>query len=415
MATCATAEPGLARTQGLAPHAAAVTAAPGRVIDTFQADSAFTRQSTAGSLEPDLDDVLLGSRAMRVTTDGDGLQVNLRAGLHRPIDLSRAFLLLNLKVRDLKRLDYLVVYLSTDGFETFDAFPLLRGTQGPVGRFAEEDRWFTLTAALGTTVAGLAPSIDLTAVTDVQLSVRDDGSGPVTAWFDSLAAVPSPERGKVSLVFDDARDGVFDFALPLTQRLGLAASIAVIVDLVGQPTFMTLEQLKAVERFAGWEVIAHQASLLERGGFDTLSEAELRAELAGVKSWLLDNGFRRGADVIAYPYGGYDEESVAHVGQYFGAGRTIVRAQGLETWPPADPYRIRAVSVASTDTPADINALIDRAARDRAWLILVFHQIHPRGSDHDTYYYTEDLASILAHLAGADVEVVRLSDALFQR
>ncbi|HRN19720.1 MAG TPA: hypothetical protein PLU66_11600, partial [Trueperaceae bacterium] len=122
-----------------------------------------------------------------------------------------------------------------------------------------------------------------------------------------------------------------------------------------------------------------------------------------------------GADVIAGPYGGFDEASLARVQQYFAAGRTIIRSQGLETWPPADPYRLRALSVSLLDTPAIINAAIDRAAREHSWLVLVFHQIVPEVSDIDTWYFSQDLASVFAHLAGADVDVVLLSDAVFGR
>ncbi len=399
----------------LRPVAVPVVAGLGKVIDAFQFDSTFAKQSTSGSVEADLADVLIGTRSLRVTTDGDGAQVNVRARNLGPLDLSSSFLKLNLKLLGVEHLDYLYVYLSGDGFETYDAFPILKGGRGKADSYAQDDSWFTITANLGLTTAGAVPSIDLSAVTDVQLSLKDQGDGPVTVWFDVLAAVPSPPRGKVSLVFDDARDGAFLVALPLAQRLGLKASIAVIVDLIGQPTFMTLDQLKIAERFAGWEVIAHHKTPLESGGFDTLSEGDLVSELAGVKSWLLEHGFRRGADVIAYPYGGFDDTSLEHVRDYFAAGRTIIRSQGLETWPPADPYRLRALSVSLRDTPAIVNAAIDEAARDHAWLVLVFHQVVPQVSDYDTWYYSEDFASILAHLAVADVDVVLLSDAVFGR
>ncbi len=399
----------------LRPVAVPVMLGQGNILDAFQFDSAFTKQSTSGNAEADLADVLIGTRSLRVTTDGDGAQVNVRASNLGPLDLSGSFLRLNLKLHGLEHLDYLYVYLSTDGFETYDTFPVLTGGRGKADSYALNDNWFTITSNLGLTTSGAPPGIDLTRVTDIQLSLKDVGDGPVTAWFDVLAAVPSPPRGKVSLVFDDARDGAFRFALPLAQALGLKASIAAIVDLIGQPTFMTLDQLKIAEQFGGWEVIAHHKSPLESGGFDTLSDADLVYELAGVKSWLLEHGFRRGADVIAYPYGGFDEASLARVREYFASGRTIIRSQGLETWPPADPYRLRALSVSLRDTPAIINAAIDRAAREHSWLVLVFHQIVPEVSDIDTWYFSQDLASVFAHLAAADVDVVPLSDAVFGR
>lgn len=415
LAAVAAADDGTTYRHDLRPTAIAQVAGPGVPIDLFQSDTRFAKQSTAGSVEPDLEQALIGTRSLRVSTDGDAQQVNLRASGLGPLDLSQQFVRLNLKVKGLAHLDYLTLYLSGDGYETYDSFPVLVGGLNSVNTYGDEDGWFTITAGLGLTVADAPPSIDLRNVTDVQLSIKDNGTGAVTVWFDSLEAVALPQRGKVSLVFDDARDGVFDFALPLAQRLGLQASIAVIVDLVGQPSFMTVDQLRVAERFAGWEVMAHHVTPLENGGFDTLPADDLVAELAGVKTWLLDQGFQRGSEVIAYPYGGFDKASIALVREYFAAGRTIIRSHGMETWPPADPYRIRAVSVVPTDTPAVLNALIDRAAKERTWLILVFHQVYPRDSEFDTYYYTEDLASVLTHAVAADVDVVLMSDALFGR
>lgn len=401
----------------LALRPVSVPVAPSRqdVIDAFQYDTPFVKQSLAGTAEPDLTDVLVGTRSLRVITDGDGGQVNLRARNLGPLDLSRSFLTLHLKLTGLANLDYLYVYLSNDGFETFDTFAVLRGSDPPSTAYAKDDDWFTITTSLGTTVGGTAPTVDLTAVTDIQISLRDEGTGAVTAWFDSLGAVPRPARGKVSIIFDDARDGAFHYGLPLMQRFGLKASIAAIVDLVGRPTFMTLEQLKTAERFGGWEVIAHQTSDLYDGGYDTLAEGALEAELTGIKAWLLRHGFRRGADVIAYPNGGFDQVVLDHVKDYFAAGRTIVSIQGLETWPPADPFRLRAFSVTDADKPAAVASLIDRAARERSWLLLVFHQLSPQPSGKSTDYSTDDFASILAHLLAADVDVVLLSDAVFGR
>ena len=89
---------------------------------------------------------------------------------------------------------------------------------------------------------------------------------------------------------------------------------------------------------------------------------------------MLEHGFRRGVDVIAYPHGLIDQGAVDVVRGYFAAGRTIARGSGLETLPPADPFRVRALSVASSDSVATLTAAIDQAEREKGWLVLVFHQ-----------------------------------------
>lgn len=384
------------------------------VIDTFQHDTAFVKQSTAGSAEPDLEEVLLGTRSWRVTTGGDGVQVNLRADGLDPLDLSDAFLRLDLKVERLGSLRWLYLYLSDDGFETYDTYLMLRGDYPGAEAYADDGSWTTITSALGTPLNG-DPTVDLTRVTGIQLSVVDAGSEPATVWLAGLEAVDRPERGVVTVMFDDARSGVFELAVPLAQRFGVRASVAVIADLVGAPGFMTLEQLRLVERFGGWEVVAHHTSELATGGFDVLSAEELTAELVGIKRWMILNGFQRGADVIAYPYGGFHDAALEEVRRYFGAGRTILRSLGLETFPPADPYRIRAFSVTDRDTTDTIKAAIDRAARERSWLVLVFHQFSNAQAAYDTEYSGIDFAVVMAHLVAADVEVLTFSEAALGR
>lgn len=396
----------------LRPGAAAREASPAIVIDTFQHDTRFYKQSTSGTAEPDLHEVLLGTRSLRVSTDGTGQQVNLRAPDLEPLDLSGVFLRLQLKVEGLEHLRNLYLYLSNDGFATHDVYPLLTYSPAPAERVLDDGEWATLTLNLGSPLA--PPVVDLTRVTDVQLSLVDDGAAPVNVWFAGLDALASPERGVVTLMFDDARSGVYELALPQTQRHGIRASVAVIRDLVGEETFMTLDQLHLIERFAGWEVVAHHVTALDHG-FDSLNEAALRAELEGVKEWMLAHGFRRGADVIAYPHGLIDQPAIDIVRGYFAAGRTIVRGSGLETLPPADPYRVRALSVESTDSVHALTAAIDRAAREKGWLVLVFHQLINSPPEYTPQYGGLDFAQVMAHLAAADVDVLTFTEAVLGR
>lgn len=394
------------------PAKEAVVAGPTLVIDTFQHDTNFYKQSAAGTLEVDLDEVLIGTRSLRVVSDADGQQVNVRAEGLGPLDLSDVFLRLRVRVEGRAQLARLLLYVSHDGFETFDIYPLLSPAPVPAERLIDDGEWSTLTVALGTPLA--APQVDLTRVTDLQVSVVDDGTAPVTVWLAGLDAVQLPERGVVTVMFDDARSGVYELGLPQAQRFGVRGSVAVITGVVGHPTFMTLEQLQLVERFADWEVVAHHVTPLDTG-FDSLSEAELRSELAGVKEWLLTHGFRRGADVIAYPHGLIDEGAIDMVREYFAAGRAITRGAGLETLPPADPYRLRAWSVESTDRVEAITAAIDRAARERSWLILVFHQLVDYEPEYTAQYRGVDFARVMAHLAAADVDVLTFSEAVLGR
>jgi len=401
---------------GTQPPAASVPYAPAvEVIDLFGPDTRFMQQSAAGRSGVAFADTIRGDGSLRITSDGDGRQVNVRAAGLAPIDLRDAHLRLLLRVDQPERLEHMLLYLSSDGFVGYEAYRLVGGPDD--GRaYVLPDAWIAVTVALGTPLARVGDAVDLGRITDVQLSLADLGRGPVTAHVDVLETVARPARGVVSLVFDDARDGVYRHARPVLDRHGLRASVAAIPDLLGTPGFMSLEQLRGLERHAGWDVIAHHVSALpDEVGFAGLGDDEVAAELLGARAWLLAHGFGRGADHFAYPYGGFDARSIELVRGVYASGRTIVRGLGQETLPPADPYRIRALRVTRDDAPETLTAAIDRAARERSWLVLVFHQVVDGVPDDATGYRAQDLAAVAAHLAAADVDVVTLPEALNAR
>ena len=396
----------------VAPPAALPYAPAIAVIDLFGQDTRFEQQSVAGRSEVVADGAVRGDGWLRVSTDGDGRQVNVRARTSGPLDLRDAHLRLLLRVDDPDGLDQMLVYLSSDGFAGYESYRVVGGPED--GRaFVLGGEWSAGTGARGTPRARAGAGAARARVTDLQVSLVDRGRAPVEAHLDALEAIARPARGVVTLMFDDARDGVFRHARPILDRHGLRASVAAIVDLVDTPGFMSLTQLGTLERHAGWEVVAHHTTALPHDtGFAGLDDDGVAHELGGVRAWLLDHGFRRGADHLAYPYGVFDARTVELVRRTFASGRTIVRGLGLETLPPGDPYRIRAWSVTSGDAPEDLMAAIDRAARDRSWLVLVYHQVVDGPTAHATDVRASDLAAVAAHLASADVVVLTLSEAL---
>ena len=400
---------------GLSPRVSAPYRPPAFVLETFDVGTRFALQSVSGSVAFDPSDPVRGERSVRMQSDGDGSQLNLRANGVGPFDLREVFLRVFLKVDDPERLEQALIYLSSDGFASYETYRLARGVGLDMPHLVPS-AWSIVTVALGTPLTRGGPTnVDLGRVSDLQLSIVDTGNGPVSVWFAAVEAVALPSRGIVSLVFDDARDGVYHLARPLLERAGLRASVAVIVDLLGAPGFMSLSQLQHLERFAGWDVIAHHASALDDAFVgDDLDDDGWRDEFVRSKRWLLEQGFHRGADHLAYPYGYASADVIGLARRTFASGRTVERGLGLETWPPADAYRLRALSVRADDTPAALRAAIDRAANERSWLLLVFHQVVDGVPERETEYARDDLAAVIAHATAADVDIMTLPD-VFER
>jgi hypothetical protein len=387
------------------------------VVDAFDGSTAFEHQSAAGVSALDRADFVRGDGALRVTTDGDAVQTNVRVVGLDPLDLRDAHVRLALKVDRVDLLDAVVLYLTSDDFASYELYTVARGPGGPDHAVAGSGAWATVTVPLGTPVArGGDGTVDLARVTGWQIGVVDAGAGAVSVWLNGLETVARPPRGVGTVVFDDARDGVARFARPVLDRYGMRASVAVVADLVGTPGFMTLSELRAAARFSGWDVVAHHATLFaDDAGFVGLDDAALAAELDAVRAWLVAQGFAAGAAHLAYPSGAFDERTLEVVRTRFASGRTIVRGLGFETWPPADPFRIRALSVADRDGLDELRAAVDRAARERSWLVLVFHQLVDGSAQGPTDFAAEDFAALVAHLAGADVDVRPWSDVLHAR
>lgn len=103
------------------------------------------------------------------------------------------------------------------------------------------------------------------------------GYTPVT-MAEALAclqgAAGCPPR-PVALTFDDGYADAYSAALPLLRERGFAATFYIVADFVGQPGYMTMEQLRELAA-AGMEIGAHSVS---HPDLTALDEATARYEI----------------------------------------------------------------------------------------------------------------------------------------
>ncbi len=381
------------------------------VLDLFQEDTPFFKQSSTGWVEVDRESYVFGDRSLLLGVAGSEGQLNLRAVGLDPVDLRDRHLMLWLRVDGYANMLHATVALSSDDFRSFHSYQVAEGGLDPSQRLGQDGEWHVITIDL-TAPLTRNGELDLAEVTGMQLSLAALGEDAVSMHVNGLATMPRPERGSVTVVFDDARDSVFTLARPVMEALGLRASVSVIADLAGQEGFMTVDQMRELEGTYGWEVIAHHHSELDlASAFDELPTEALVAELEAVRGWMSVLGFVRGAGHVAYPFGRIDRQAIDVVAGSFTSGRTVARSVGMETWPPADPYRLRAFSVRDADSVERLLGLIDQAEAGHGWLILVFHQlVDAAEAGHETFYTLTDFRTVMEHLARADVDVVLLSD-----
>jgi peptidoglycan/xylan/chitin deacetylase (PgdA/CDA1 family) len=245
----------------------------------------------------------------------------------------------------------------------------------------KEGEWAAIT--LSWSGAGLNGSPDRANIQSAEIRVngqtKGPSAGPVVVHVGGIGVVDEPAafpHGVVSFTFDDGWASPYEQAYPALHSNGFSATLFPIVELVGGDEYMTLPQLQELHR-AGWEVGVHAYSdAVHTAGFPLTSAAELEQDIVAAKKWTVDNDLGV-PDNCSYPHGyflGGPTDVLELVPFYFGSCRTIFDSQ-QETYPPADPYRLRVLLVTNATPLEHVEKVIDDAWLNRDWVILVFHRL----------------------------------------
>ncbi|MDQ2996883.1 MAG: polysaccharide deacetylase family protein [Chloroflexota bacterium] len=127
------------------------------------------------------------------------------------------------------------------------------------------------------------------------IGVRMDG---ITRCLRGEA--PCPAKA-IALTFDDGYVDAYTDALPVLRRYGLVATFYIVTNFVGQPGYMTWEQVAAL-RDAGMEIGAHTVSHLD---LTSLDWETANVEIAQSKAEL-DHHLNMNVTSFCYPTGLYN-------------------------------------------------------------------------------------------------------------
>lgn len=223
---------------------------------------------------------------------------------------------------------------------------------------------------------------------------RDAADAPAPAAF---------HRGLVSITFDDGFRSDFDVALPILERHRAHATFFVLTDKLDDPARLSLPMLHELVR-RGHQIGAHTAT---HRALPVLSDAELLAELAVPKQLLEQSGLGPILD-FASPYGTYDDRTLVHLSRYYRSHRTT--EIGLNARHAFTPNRLRVLSVRIDTTADQVAAWCARAVAERAWLIIVYHQVVATPSS--VYATTpSNLDAHLSSVAASGLPILTISQA----
>jgi hypothetical protein len=337
--------------------------------------------------------VLSGDRTFKIETDGQEGDSVATSPLLEPVDLTHSHVLLESLISFSAHLGEVRMRLASGNIDTdYAEAGFWKEGSDPIGL---DSSFEPQTEPIG--AFHVVGDVDWSAIDRVELSVTDDGTGPVSLYVDSIEAVRSSLHPLISFAFDDGLASTYSLAAQPLAAAHFPASAYVIANAVGEPGYMTLGQLDSLQA-SQWEIGGHALTIADHNqplGFDSLGPLALEADMSGLRDWLDLHGFPR--RTFAYPKGAAGAPVRAATAAGFCAARTT--AEGPETIPPRNPYTIRGWSINGLETHlADVEATIDRAVAENAWLILTFHRLVQGQPAAATDFNYEDFKKVVGYV-----------------
>lgn len=381
---------------------------PESVVTTFQAGHGFAFQTgTVGTQADDAADFAVGTQGLRITSDGvGGVSATRKTGLN--VNLSSKLVKVAVKVDEPTRISDLILYVSSDNMATSASARLYPSTVPSVA-WLQPGEWTVITLSPGE-FTNLA-AVNLAAVNTLQLRVKDRGTGAVVVRFGGVWTSALPARGTVSFTFDDGWDSQYMLGRAALDAARYPATAYLISDRIGTPGYMSLAQVKALKTVSGWELGAHaHTSAVHDARFTNVTVEALDADIRAQKAWFRANGLSA-PEHLAYPGGALNPGVEQVMRAHYATARSIYSVQ-RESLPPAVPTRLRAWSLTNTDTLANVQAAVDRAAANGEWLILAFHKLVEGATSASTEWNAADFRALVAYVGTKAVDVRTVGEAL---
>lgn len=397
---------------------------PSQIITNFQSGHGYTNNAGSTFSANYTGDFIMGSQSARITSGGLGAAANVsRTGLPN-IDTTGKTIRIRLKIPDITHMTGLNFFLGSSSFANNYKWIIQGGVAG--SNHITSGEWIVVTLNWHDATTTGTPARN--AITDVRLQITDDNTGAgVVAIYQSIELIPDASsvwpNGVVSICFDDCFQSFWDNGKPRMDQYGYPGSIYVIEDLIGGPQRLTDAELRNMQDRQGWEISSHANTDADHAlTYTGMTSDQLLADLESMKGNLVNQGYR--GQGTAYPLGQYglttDGISTTSIVQKFFGYARHTNSRTKETFPPGDPFRLRAISAisgfAGGYAPANLTTAttgdIDVAKANQTWLILVFHKVNTGAATATTEISQTDFNSIIDKINSAGMPVVPVGDVL---
>jgi peptidoglycan/xylan/chitin deacetylase (PgdA/CDA1 family) len=170
--------------------------------------------------------------------------------------------------------------------------------------------------------------------------------------------------------FDDGIDSVYTQAYPVMASKGFKGTVYVNPATIDTAGHMTLAQLHELHN-QGWCISNHTYN---HAKLSELTYAEQYNEIKSAQDWLIENGFLSGAYLLAFPWGLYNDDTLAICDEL-----NIEYARTVSSKPDVTPLygtlRLHAYSVTNTTTVTQAIAFVTECKKIEGSCNLLFHYI----------------------------------------
>lgn len=372
-------------------------------LTTFASGHGFSRLSGTGTQSDDTVNFIRGSQSLKLVTDGaGGACFSAKKNISPTLDVSSKHFKIRVMVDKPANVVELFIYLSSDNL-TSNWITLKPSDDYSV---MKPGVWTTLTFSDGGRNSAPTGSPTLSAINALQVRIKDDATTAVTLNIQEIATFAPPAAGVCSITFDDGRISQWNVAKPIMDAYAFPGTMYVYPSVIGNGTHVSKAQLATMQEL-NWDVSSHTYS---HPHLSQLDDGSIHEQFRRSKEWLVQNGFAKGANDLALPYGDYNDTNVLPIAkQYFRSVRTITNQ--VETLPPASTYKIRTLYVINTMTLATAEAAVADAVTNKEWLVMVFHDIVTTPAI-DVEWATSDFTTLMAYVATQGLAVRTISDVL---
>ncbi len=215
------------------------------------------------------------------------------------------------------------------------------------------------------------------------------------------------DKGIVTFTFDDgyASQGT---GLKILAEKGITGTLFYIpeANTNSSDDYLKISDLKKLVNYYGADIEVHGNS-----SYNAMTDDELIAHWEETQNMLKKNGLSDGK-YMSYPNNMHEDRVVQLSKRFFDGCRTIQYYIPSESYPPADNYRVRAISSigASLNNVDYIKDKIDRAMESKSWLVLVFHRIED--GNNSMYCSEADLKEIADYAISSGAYIMNYAEVM---